>query len=231
MRKLFGSFERDMTKLSRRAALAGLVALPLATLPAFAEDLPTHIAPPGNNDVAPKELTVSPPNSDVSLGSDKAPVTIYEYASATCSHCAHFSTTTFPELKKRYIDTGKVRYIFREFPLDPLAALGFMLARCAGPDKFLPVVETLFAKQSQWMVDDPIAALKPIVKPFGVDEQGFVKCISNQKALDSLQASFDYAAKTFAIHATPTFFVNGKRLVGDQSIDDLANVIDPLLPK
>ena len=106
------------------------------------------------------ELAKAGPEGDIVLGSDKAPVTIIEYASMTCPHCAHFSTDTFPELQKRYIDTGKVRYIFREFPLDALAAAGFMLARCAGKDKFMPVVETLFAKQPEWMVQKPIEPLQ-----------------------------------------------------------------------
>ena len=113
------------------------------------------------------------PHGDVVLGSDKAPVTIIEYASMTCPHCAHFSETTFPELKKRYIDTGKVRFIFREFPLDPLAAAGFMLARCAGKDKYMPMVETLFAKQDDWVVKDPIEPLKAIAKQFGFTDESF----------------------------------------------------------
>ncbi len=122
----------------------------------------TVLAPltPAKADTDPAVLAKAGPDGDVVLGSDKAPVTIIEYASMTCPHCAHFSEHTFPELQKRYIDTGKVRFIFREFPLDALAAAGFMLARCAGKDKFMPVVETLFAKQREWMVDpaDPAAA-------------------------------------------------------------------------
>src|SRR6202044_1168049 len=108
------------------------------------------------------DLADAGPNGDVMLGSDKAPVTIIEYASMTCPHCAHFSENTFPELKKRYIDTGKVRFIFREFPLDALAAAGFMLARCAGNDKFMPVIETLFAQQKDWVVQHPLDPLLTI---------------------------------------------------------------------
>ena len=101
------------------AGLAG-AALPSLTSPARAEDAPS-----------PEALAHAGPDGDVMLGSEKAPVTIVEYASMTCPHCAHFAATTFPELKQRYIDTGKVRFTLREFPLDPLAAAGFMLARCA----------------------------------------------------------------------------------------------------
>src|ERR1700684_4190939 len=119
------------------------------------------------------DLAVQGPAGDVMIGSDKAPVTIIEYASMTCPHCAHFEETTFPELKKRYIDTGKVRYTLREFPLDQLAAAGFMLARCAGSDKYMPIVQTLFSKQSDWVVREPVPALKEIAKQFGFTEESF----------------------------------------------------------
>ncbi len=175
------------------------------------------------------ELAKPGPDGDVVLGSDKAPVTVIEYASMTCSHCAHFSTTTFPELQKRYIDTGKVRFIFREFPLDALAAAGFMLARCAGKDKFMPIVETLFAKQPEWMVQQPLEPLKAIAKQFGFTEQSFDQCLANQKVLDGIQAVRDRAAEKLGVNSTPTFFVNGKKLTGDQPIDAMAKEIDPYL--
>jgi protein-disulfide isomerase len=180
-------------------------------------------------DIDQAELAKAGPDGDVVLGSDKAPVTIIEYASLTCPHCAHFSATTFPELQKRYIDTGKVRFIFREFPLDALAAAGFMLARCAGADKFMPIVETLFAKQSEWMVQKPIDPLRAIAKQFGFTEQTFDQCLANQKVLDGIQNVRDRAAAKLGVNSTPTFFVNGKKLVGDQSIDALAKEIDPYL--
>ncbi|MDE1974593.1 MAG: DsbA family protein [Hyphomicrobiales bacterium] len=175
------------------------------------------------------ELAKAGPAGDVVLGSDKAPVTVIEYASMTCPHCAHFSMTTFPELQKRYIDTGKVRFIFREFPLDALAAAGFMLARCAGKDKFIPVIEALFAKQPEWMVKEPIAPLREIAKQFGFTEQSFDACLANQKVLDDIQAVRDRAASKLGVDSTPTFFINGKRFVGDQSIEAMAKEIDPYL--
>jgi protein-disulfide isomerase len=175
------------------------------------------------------ELAKPGPDGDIVLGSDKAPVTIIEYASMTCPHCAHFSTTTFPELQKRYIDTGKVRFIFREFPLDALAAAGFMLARCAGKDKFMPVVETLFAKQPEWLVQKPIPPLTEIAKQFGFTQQSFDQCLANQQVLDAIQNVRDHAADKLGVNSTPTFFVNGKKLNGDQSIDALAKEIDPYL--
>jgi protein-disulfide isomerase len=200
------------------AAVSAGVLPPLATL-AFAAD----------NDPSPEDLAHAGPAGDIMIGSDKAPVTIIEYASMTCPHCAHFEETTLPELKKRYIDTGKVRYVMREFPLDALAAAGFMLARCAGPDKYESVVETLFAKQPDWVVQKPIPPLMAIAKQFGFTEESFNACLANQKVLDDIQAVRDHAVNKLAVNSTPTFFINGKRLVGDLSIEAMAKEIDPYL--
>ena len=200
------------------AAVSAGVLPPLATL-AFAAD----------NDPSPEDLAHAGPAGDIMIGSDKAPVTIIEYASMTCPHCAHFEETTLPELKKRYIDTGKVRYVMREFPLDALAAAGFMLARCAGPDKYELVVETLFAKQPDWVVQKPIPPLMAIAKQFGFTEESFNACLANQKVLDDIQAVRDHAVNKLAVNSTPTFFINGKRLVGDLSIEAMAKEIDPYL--
>jgi protein-disulfide isomerase len=177
----------------------------------------------------PAELAKAGPDGDVVLGSEKAPVTIVEYASMTCPHCAHFSETTFPELQKRYIDTGKVRFIFREFPLDALAAAGFMLARCGGKEKFMPIVETLFAKQHEWMVEKPIEPLREIAKQFGFTHQSFDECLANQKVLDGIQNVRDRAAEKLGVNSTPTFFINGKKFNGDQSIEAMTKEIDPYL--
>ncbi len=139
---------------SRRILLAIAAGFALGTSVARADDLPSRIDPP-QADPTPADLAKPGPAGDMALGAETAPVTIIEYASMTCTHCAHFAVTTFPELKKRYIDTGKVRYILREFPFDALSEAGFMLARCAGKDKYFTVVETLFAKQSEWVVKKP----------------------------------------------------------------------------
>jgi len=211
---------RDLFSATAAFALAGGAIT--GGLPGFAgcaradEPSPADIAEPG-------------PAGDVMIGSDKAPVTIIEYASMTCPHCAHFEETTLPELKKRYIDTGKVRYTLREFPLDALAAAGFMLARCAGKDKYMPIVETLFAKQADWVVKEPVEPLKAIAKQFGFTEDSFKECLANQKVLNDIQAVRDRAAQKLGVNSTPTFFVNGKRLVGDVTIETLAKEIDPYL--
>jgi protein-disulfide isomerase len=202
-------------------AAGGIEALTLAQ-PAAAQGGPTATA---------AELLVPPPLGDRTLGKDDAPVTIVEYASMTCPHCAHFHETTYPDLKKRYIDTGKVRFIFREFPLDPLAAGASMLARCADKDKFYPLIETLFQQQRQWAVEKPIPQLMAIAKQAGMSEQTFNTCLSDQKMLEAIQAEQKRATDKFGVNSTPTLFVNGKKQVGGVSIEDLAKVIDPLLPK
>ena len=175
------------------------------------------------------EIMVPPPLGDRSLGKDDAPVTIVEYASMTCPHCAHFHETTYPELKKRYIDTGKVRFIFREFPLDPLAAGASMLARCADKEKFFPLIETLFQMQRTWAVDKPIPPLMAIAKQAGFTEQSFNTCLSDQKMLDAMQEEQKRATDKFKVNSTPTLFINGKMQKGGVTIEELAKVIDPLI--
>jgi protein-disulfide isomerase len=211
--------------LTAGAALAlGAAAVTTGVLPPFAT-----LAFAADTNPSPEDLAHAGPDGDVMIGSDKAPVTVIEYASMTCPHCAHFEETTLPELKKRYIDTGKVRYVMREFPLDALAAAGFMLARCAGPDKYETVIETLFAKQPDWVVQQPIEPLKAIAKQFGFTEDSFNACLANQKVLDNIQAVRDHAVNKLGVNSTPTFFINGKRFVGDLSIDVMAKEIDPYL--
>ena len=140
-------------------ALGGAVAA-LSRFPQLGFDLVRPALAADDPPVA--DLMKPNPLGEMALGDEKAPITVIEYASMTCPHCAHFSETTFPELKKRYIDTGKVRFMFREFPLDQLAAAGFILARCAGPDKYFPLIETLFAQQRDWVVQKPLAPLMAI---------------------------------------------------------------------
>ena len=168
---------------------------------------------------------------DMVMGNDKAPVTIIEYASMTCPHCAHFQETTFPELKKRYIDTGKVRYIFREFPLDTPGGAAFMLARCAGENdqgKYFAMVDTLFRQQRQWAVEKPMPPLLAIAKQAGFTEQSFNACLANQKLLDGIESVRQRAIDKFKVQSTPTFFINGDSLCrAPCRSSDMAKVIDP----
>ncbi|MBV8510739.1 MAG: DsbA family protein [Xanthobacteraceae bacterium] len=175
------------------------------------------------------DLAQPSPLGDIVLGSPDAPVTIIEYASMTCPHCAQFQAKTFPKLKERYIDTGKVRYIFREFPLDPLAAGAFMLARCADKDKYMSIIDLFFGTQRDWVVPNPLQPLFNIAKQAGYNEETFNACLKNQQILDGIQNVRDHAAKVLNVESTPTFFINGKRVVGDVSIEEMEKEIKPFL--
>ena len=167
---------------------------------------------------------------DIALGSSNAPVTVVEYASMTCVHCAGFYATTFPDLKSKYIDTGKVRFILREFPLDPLAAAGFMLARCAGDDKRNAIVDLLFAQQKNWaFTEKPVEALANLLKQTGMSQTSFEACLKNQDLYNKIAQVHDHAAEKFSVSATPTFFINGKKQNGEIPPDALEKLLDPLL--
>jgi protein-disulfide isomerase len=182
----------------------------------------TAVAQPATGgDVSVAELMTPGPLGDQALGAANAPVTIIEYASMTCPHCSHFHETTFPEMKKKYIDTGKVRFIFREFPLDPLAAAGSMLARCAGGDKYFPLLEALFSQQKDWVVQKPLAPMLAIAKQAGFTQQTFDECLANQKMLDGIEASRTRASEKFNVNSTPTFFINGKIFRGALTPEEL----------
>ena len=169
------------------------------------------------------------PLGEMAIGTDSAPITVIEYASMTCPHCAHFSETTFPELKKRYIDTGKVRFIFREFPLDRLAFAGFLLARCVPSDKYFPMIETLFAQQRDWVVQSPLQPMRAIAKQAGVSQEAFDACLEDHKLIEGIEKVRSQAADKFGVNSTPTFFVNGKRLAGALSIEEMEKEFAPYL--
>ncbi len=219
--------------ITRRELCQGAAAVALATgafglpAPAFAQT-----APAPQRTIPDAELMKPTGLPDMVLGNEKASVTIIEYASMTCSHCARFQETTFPELKKRYIDTGKVRYIFREFPLDNLAAAAAMLARCAGEKdqaKYFALIDTLLVQQNTWVVEKPIAPLMAIAKQAGFTEASFNACLQNQKVLDGIEAVRQRAMNTFKVQSTPTLIINGGLYSGALSIDEMAKIVDPLI--
>lgn len=166
---------------------------------------------------------------DMQLGKADAPVTIVEYASMTCPHCAHFHETTLPELKTKYIDTGKARLIYREFPFDPLAEAGFMLARCS-KDNYFPMVDVLFKQQQSWAASQtPKDALLQISKLAGFTQESFEACLTDQKLLDDIRAVRARGEKDFKVDSTPTFFINGNVYKGAMTIDEMSAVIDGML--
>ncbi len=168
---------------------------------------------------------------DLITGPESAKVTIVEYASMTCGHCMAFHTNVYPELKKKYVDTGKVRFVFREFPLDPRAFAASMLARCAGTDKAPALITALFERQEQWAFvrENPTPKLFEIAKQAGFTQESFDKCLTDQKLLDQLTAARARADDVFGINATPTFFINGKRLQAAPTLEEFEKVLDPLL--
>ncbi len=179
------------------------------------------------------ELMKTGPLPDNVLGSDKAPVTIIEYSSMTCPHCAQFHKDTLPDLKKKYIDTGKVRYIIREFPLDNLAAAAFMLARCVGPERYFPFVDVLYAQQKSWAFaeGDPLPQLLRISKQAGFTKESFDKCLKDQKLLDGLNWVRKRGHEKFKVSSTPTFFINGKLLKGAQNLKAFEKAMEPFFNK
>jgi protein-disulfide isomerase len=176
-----------------------------------------------------EELMRPGPLPDLVLGKADAPVTIVEYASMTCPHCASFHKTTYPALKSKYIDTGKVRFVFREFPLDDLAVAASMLARCAGGEKSMAMIDVLFASQDKWAVRDPIPPLLQIAKQAGFTQASFDTCLKDQKLYNDILAVRERGSKEFKVESTPTLFVNGKLQKGGATIEELDKLIQPLL--
>ena len=176
-----------------------------------------------------EELMRPGPLPDLVLGKADAPVTIIEYASMTCPHCANFHKTTYPALKSKYIDTGKVKFIFREFPLDELAVAASMLARCAGGEKAIAMIDVLFASQEKWAVRQPIPVLLQIAKQAGFTEKTFDECLKDQTLYNNLMAMRERGTKDYKVESTPTLFVNGKVLKGGATIEELEKAIEPLL--
>jgi protein-disulfide isomerase len=167
---------------------------------------------------------------DIPMGKSDAPVTIVEYASMTCSHCAAFHANSYPALKSKYIDTGKVRFILREFPLDPLATAGFMLARCAGDDKRNAIVDLLFSQQKNWaFTEKPVESLANLVKQAGISQESFETCLKNQDLYENINKVRDRAAEKFGVNATPTFFINGQKQNGELSPETIDKLLEPLL--
>jgi protein-disulfide isomerase len=214
--------------LTRRTALMATAATAFAAAGprfAFAQDAPK---PSGTVDM--KKLLQPGPLPEQIEGSADAPITMVEYASMTCSHCAHFYQATFPAIKKNYIDTGKVRFILREFPFDPRAAAAFMLARCMPEGKYFAMVDVLFKQQSKWaFVKDGRTALENIAKLAGFTQESFEACLTNQKLCDDINAVRERGTAEFGVDATPTFFINGKKYSGALSVEQMSAVLDSFL--
>jgi len=181
--------------------------------------------PAGLANAAPDLLKVQP--DDVAIGSEKAPVTIIEYASMTCGHCAAFHNNVMPELKKRFIDTGKVRFVYREFPLDQFALRASMIARCSGDkDRFEGLTTLFFRTQPRWVVaSDPLAEMAKVVRVAGIGEEEFKRCTEDKALADKILERRMAGSQKFDIAATPTFIINGKVVSGETDIETFAKLI------
>ena len=170
---------------------------------------------------------------DMALGPKDAPVTITEFASMTCPHCAAFNAEVFPKIKSTYIDTGKIRYIFREFPLDVRAASGSMLARCVAKDdapKFFTMVDVLFRQQNDWaFAKNATEGLSRIGKQAGFSQEMINTCLTDQVLLNKIDADRKYANEILKVNSTPTFFINGEIIKGEASFDVFDEKIKSML--
>ncbi len=214
--------------LTRRAFTAALSLTGLGLVAGFSPlRLITEAMAQGAADVA---KPVSLP--DMALGPADAPVTITEFASMTCPHCAAFTEKVFPKIKSEYIDTNKIRFVFREFPLDIKAAAGSMLARCIAKDdagKYFAVVDLLFRQQEGWVMKNTTESLVRIGKQAGLSQQQVEACLQDQTLLNKLEADRKYANDVLKVNSTPTFFINGEMVKGEQSFEEFDKRIKSLL--
>jgi protein-disulfide isomerase len=164
---------------------------------------------------------------DKVMGSPEAPVTLIEYASFTCSHCADFHTETLPVLKERFIDPGMVRLVFRDFPLDGVALRAGMLARCAGDEAYFDFIDAVFASQRQWIgAADPVAELTGMARMMGMSPEAIEECLADQELADRILALRVAAHERYGVEATPTFVVNGEVVSGNLPTDSFVALIE-----
>jgi protein-disulfide isomerase len=196
-----------MTRIDRRIAVSAVLALALTSFGAAPAPGPQQIRP-----------------DDMVMGSPKAKLTVIEYASASCSHCARFNNDVFPAFKAKYIDTGKVRYVLREFLTEPveIAAAGFLLARCVKKDRYFNVVDQVFRQQdTMFKTGEVREVLLKIGKDNGITEAQYMACLTNKAAKDALFKKVDGYAAADKIQYTPTFLIGDQRLEGERSLADM----------
>jgi protein-disulfide isomerase len=209
----------------REIWFALLVAAALAgALPAAAQ------APAPDPAKAASLLAVTP--QDRVLGKPDAPITIVEYASMTCPHCAHFDKDVLPGLKKKWIETGKAKLVLRDYPLDEVALRAAMMARCAPPERFYPLIDTLFETQDQWaLAKDWRGALEKTARLAGISKKDFDACLANKAMEDQVAQSRLIAATQLGVESTPTFFINGTKFQGAPTEQAFEQVLSGLAEK
>lgn len=226
-------------KFSRRTFLSGSAFVAVGAV-AYAgyrgwlrSTMPNSASAPGSAQAQSKvdtaKLHEAPPLGDRALGAADAKVVVVEYASTTCPHCATFHKEIFPAVKKDYIDSGKVRFIFREFPLNDVDLAAVMVARCAPEDKFFPLLDVYFEQQESWTKGNPRDELFKIAQLAGFTRESFEACLKNEQLAKGILESRDRAESEFGVQSTPTFFINGEVLRGVESPDEFRKLIDAAL--
>jgi protein-disulfide isomerase len=195
-------------------------------------------APARAGGVARQQLADNPPAApalrpdDMILGKPDAPATVIEYASLTCPHCAHFANNTFPKIKSDLIDTGKLRWVYRDFPLNNVDLKAFAVAHCLPPDQFFTVVSVLYASQDQWLgAEDPVKALQQIGRTAGLDQAALDKCLADKATIEQTVGKGSEGTRLYGVESTPTFIIGGKAYPGDMEYDAFYNLVKDQLPK
>lgn len=208
-------FDRRVLLTRSTALLAGgAFAMPVLARPAAAQ------APAADN----------PRLSERSMGQASAPMVVQEFFSLTCSHCGAFGRDTWPQVKRELVQTGKIRFIWRDFPLDQIALRAAVIAHCAGPERYPAFVDVFFQQQASWIrAADPVQALKQLARLGGLGAEQADACLADKAMEDAVLKSRLEAQQKFDVKSTPTFIVNGKSYSGEKSVEDFAAIIDPLL--
>jgi protein-disulfide isomerase len=213
------------------ASLSRFAGVVFVCAAALASSADAASAPQPDRTVDMAKVLAPGPLPELAMG-DPAGVQIVEYASLTCPHCAAFSKEIFPQLKAAYIDTGKARFIFREFSRNTLDVAGFLLARCLGDDKAFAADELLFAEQDKWaFADKPLEPLIAAMRPTGLTQEKATECLKNQKLADGIVAIAKRANDDVKLTGTPTFVIDGKVYGGELTLDQLKAILDPLVKK
>ena len=172
------------------------------------------------------------PLPDRVLGKADAPVTIIEYASLTCPHCATFHKETLPKVKQEWLDTGKAKLVYVDFPFDALALGAAMIAHCAGPDRYFPMLDALFRSQDQWSrAQNPLAALQGVAKLGGMGPDKVEQCIQDNQLKSQIMLRQKEGQEKYQVNSTPSFIINGKKVSGAIPYDEFAKLLSEASPK
>ncbi|MEG3618839.1 DsbA family protein [Magnetovibrio sp. PR-2] len=182
--------------------------------------------------VAAEQVTLEKALAEMSMGDPNAPVVLNEYSSLTCGHCANFHANSLPELKKKYVETGKVRIVFHDFPLDNLSVAAVGLARCAGSPRNVEFFDMLYQTQGNWIqAENKIGALAALARFYGLENEDVMACLQNEELMTAIQKNRDQAAAMYGIDSTPSFVLDGQVIKGALSADDMGDMLDKALEK